>query len=349
MERYLFVLSDVGCIVARDGPIRIGLIGVGNLGVQLGEMVVNHPRAELVAISDVSNDALKRAGEELGVREGGRYLEHLSMLESERIDAVAIATPHAFHYEHARDAMDHGVHVYCEKPLAIDLDDACDLTRRAEEMDETFVVGYQRHHFPPFVRARERWVDDTREPQFVTAETTQEWLSEYGDTWRTDPDVSGGGQLYDTGNHLVDAVLWMTGLTPVSVSAEMDFDDAANRVDKHAMLSVRFDNGAVGNLSVSGDTRQRHERIYVCDEEGALTIRNQIELSEITSGGEERPVECDFSNHLNKAEAFVQAIETEAEPPATPRDALPIVALTEAAYESARTGTRIDVALPSSF
>lgn len=334
--------------MTRDADLHVGLIGVGTLGVQLGEMVVNHPRADLVALADVSPEALRGGGEELGVREAGRYRDHLSMLDAEPLDAVAIATPHVFHYEHARDVMDHGLHVLCEKPLAIDLDDASDLTRRAEEMDETFMVGYQRHHFPPYVRARERWADGTREPQFVTAETTQEWLSEFDGTWRTDPDVSGGGQLYDTGNHLVDAVLWVTGLTPVSVSAEMTFDDEANRVDRHASLSVRFDNGAVGSLSVSGDTRQRQERIYVSDEEGALAIENQIELYEITGDGGRRPVECDFSDHVNKVEAFVEAIEMGTEPPATPRDALSIVALTEAAYESARTGTRVEIALPPS-
>lgn len=328
--------------MADSNGYHIGIIGTGDLGTTIGEQFNDHPKATVTAITDVSDDARKVAGDTLGVGDA-RYSNYTEMLDNEDFDAVAVTTPHSFHYEHVVELMDRDLHVYCEKPLTIDVEEAKDIVRRDEASDRVLMVGYQRHIFPPFVRARKRWHGTDLEPEFITAETTQEWIRKFRSKWRGDPDLSGGGQLYDTGNHLLDSVLWMTGLTPMSVCAEMVFDDDERRVDKHAVLTIQFENGAVATVSVSGDTRQRREYIHVTDREGGAYIENQIELYEFDADGTEQRVELDFGSRQNKAEAFIEALETGRDPPATARDALAVTALTEAAYESARTGDRVDV------
>jgi predicted dehydrogenase len=210
------------------------------------------------------------------------------------------------------------------------------------------MVGYQRHLGPAFIEARERIDGFDGPPKFITAEITQNWIEAQRGKWRTDPDLSGGGQLYDTGSHLIDAVLWTTGLTPEAVSAEMVFDDEAERVDTQAMVNVEFEEGTVASISVSGDSPQVREHIHVSGDEDTVYVTGEEwddrEVSIIDEDGGEYypPAE---GERTTKAEAFLEAIDTGSEPPATARDALAVTAVTEAAYESARTGERVEVDL----
>lgn len=327
-------------------PISVGVVGAGNLGQRLGRQLVDHPHARARALTEIDDETRAVAGDAVGLSEEHRYDTHTEMFESEPLDAVVIATPHTLHYRHVHDAFDHGLDVLCEKPLTTDTDRAVDLATRAADEGRTLMVGYQRHLDPRFRRARERWRDGDHEPQFVTAETTQDWLRGFADAWRTDPELSGGGQLYDSGSHLVDAVLWSTGLTPTSVSAEMAFADDARRVDKHASLSVTFANGAVGTIAVSADTRQRREHVHVYDETGAVYVSRPDAYAVIDADGNERRPDLDEADHPTKAEAFVHAVRTDTEPPATAFDAVAVTALTEAAYRSARTGERVEIEIP---
>lgn len=325
--------------------VRAGIVGTGDLGTTLGEQIQAHESGVVTAVTDVNSDALQHAGEQFDVDADQRYTDYEEMLDVGPIDVVVIATPHAFHYEQTMAALDREYDVLCEKPLTIDLENARELVSRTEASDEILMVGYQRHIFPPFVKARERLHAADGKPAYVAAETTQEWISQFRDAWRADPDLSGGGQLYDTGSHLIDAVLWVSDVTPKSVYAEMTFDDAEQRVDKHAALSVRFENGGVGSITVSGDTRHRYEQLHFSNDNGAVRIEDQIQLFEYGEEGQREEVSIDFGSRTPKASAFIDSVIERTEPPSTARHALAVTAVTEAAYESARTGERVDVDL----
>jgi predicted dehydrogenase len=330
-------------------PVHIGIVGTGGLGTGLGRDIAASDRGEVAAIADVSDQNRANAGEELEVPVEQRYEDYEAMLAEASLDAVVIATPHSLHHDQTIAAMDAGLDVLCEKPLATDLGDARNLVDRAEGGEETLMVGYQRHVRAPYVTGRNHLADAGATPKFITAEITQPWIDSQLGTWRTDPDLSGGGQLYDTGSHLIDAVLWMTGLTPTSVSAEMAFHDDARRVDTQAMLTVRFESGTVANLSVSGDAPRVREHIHVWSDAGGLYLSaKEWDTQGITyvqpDGSEVSPL-LDAPPYPNKIEAFLECVRGGTEPPATARDALSVTAVTEAAYESARTGERVDVVL----
>lgn len=334
---------------ALTGSFSIGIVGTGFVGKELGKQFRDHTSADVSAISDVSEENLREAGETLGVSGECQFLDYEEMLETEQLDAVVVTTPHSFHYEHVVMALEHDLHVLCEKPLAIDLDDARDLARRADESEQTVMVGYQRHLGRAYRGARSEIRERSLDPTFVTAEITQNWISKFAKTWRADPDLSGGGQLYDTGSHLIDAVLWVTDLAPTEVSAEIEFHDENERVDTQAMINVRFENGAVANIAVSGDTPCTREHIHIWGDEGGIFISgrewNERDLTFVEPDGEETPIEPEDPSEENKVDAFLHSIRTSEEPPATARDALFVTAVTEAAYESARTGRRVSIDL----
>lgn len=328
----------------------MAVLGTGGLGTILGRQVRRQPDAELVALADVSPESLRAAGETLDVPQAARYETLAGLLDAEPLDALVVATPHTLHYEQVTTAMDRGLDVLCEKPLVTDLERARDLDDRARETEETLMVGYQRHVEPEFVYARERWAEGDRVPNFVSGEIVEEWLEPNAGTWRLDPSLSGGGFVYDTGSHVVDAVLWTTGLTPETVSAEMDFHSEG--VDERANLTIEFEEGATAHLSFHGDASGVSERLQGWDDAGGLRIEGREwgdrGITVVDGDGSEvdpyiAARDSAYEDPRTKLDAFVDAIEDEAPIPATTTDALRVTAVTEAAYDSARTGEPVDI------
>ncbi|SEP85450.1 Gfo/Idh/MocA family protein [Natrinema salaciae] len=325
--------------------IRLGIVGLGYIGTTVGGQFHRHPDATVRAICDLDADRLEGIGREFDVSGDRRYTEYAAMLEDASLDAVLVGTPHTLHYDQVLAALAHGCHVYCDKPLTTDLERGRDLAARAEDSDRVVMVGYQRHLQQAFRTARERFAD--REPTWLTASITQDWIDDSWGTWRLDPELSGGGFLYDTGSHVLDGVLWTTGLEPVSVAASMDFHDDAARVDRRAHLDVAFENGATGTFSFHGDAPSVREHVHLWDDEGAVYLEGtqwgSREVTEIDSDAGEHVPYIDPRDERSRAEAFVESVREGIEPPATARDALRVTALTEAAYEAARTGDRVAV------
>lgn len=330
--------------------VRIGITGTGGLGSHLARGINSTDDGRVVAIADVSDENRAAAGDRFDIPEDQRYTEHEEMLDNADLDGVAIATPHTLHYDQVVAALDRGLDVLCEKPLCTSIEHAKDLVRRDEEGDELLMVGYQRHLDPAFVTVNEQLGERVGEPEYITAEITQNWWAGQQGAWRSNPDLSGGGQLYDTGSHLLDAVLWTTGLTPTSVDAQMKFGDDEERVDIQAALNVTFENDAVASIAVSGDVPRVREHVHFWGEHGAAYVDGEEwDPREVTfldgdSGDESRP-RLDQHSSPSKTEVFVDLVRDGGEPPATARDALAVTAVTEAAYESARTGKRVELDL----
>lgn len=329
------------------GTIATGLIGAGSRGTSIATRFANKDALEITAVAEVDTDRLTAAGERWNLPETRRFTDYRDLLDGPVLDAVIIATPHTLHFEHLQAAMDHGLAIFCEKPLTTDRDHAVSIARRAQSTRQPLMVGYSLHCDPVYVAGRRRWVDAGITPRSITASVAQGWIGGE-DTWRQDPSLSGGGMLYDTGSHLLDAVLWMTGLEPVSVSAQMTFDRP--EVDVQAAITVSFEDGQLATMSVYGDcTHPRHNLVQVTDDEGMLTIREggiERGLTQRTPSGS-REVPTLPPDVPSQAEAFIAAIRDGVRPPATAVDALRTTIVTEAAYEAASTETVSAVDMPA--
>jgi len=332
-------------VTRKRPPIAVGVIGCGFIGRSLGETFVEDDRSTVAAIAEIDSTTRNRVGESLEVKPDARFEDYEELLASVDLDAVLIATPHTLHFDQITAAMDRGIDVLCEKPLTTDLEQARELTERAESGDTVLMVGYQRHINPAYERARTRWRGDLQ-PEFVTAEITQDWISKFETAWRTDPELSGGGYLYDTGSHILDAICWTTGLDPAWVDAEMTFADDDRRVDVRALLTIGFESGATASVSVYGDAPAVREHIHVWDDEGAVYLEGREWEERSYSEVEQDSTTVDpyiRSGTEDKATAFLDTVVNGREIPATARDALVVTAISEAAYESARTGERVAV------
>lgn len=330
-------------------PLAVGVVGLGSLGGRLAEQFAELDGSELAALADVNEAALADVGGEFDVPKAARYTDYGQMLDAGGLDAVGIATPNGLHRDQTLAALDADLHVLCEKPLATSVEDAYEVTQRAEASDNVVMVGYQRHFNPAYEMARERWALGDRDPRFITGEITHDWQSYYEnmDDWRMDPELSGGGHLLNVGTHVIDAILWTTGLTPTEVNANVQFHDDDQVFDRQSTINVEFENGAVANVSDTGVVARTREHVHIWDDEGAVYLEGR-EWDDrtgytIDDEGTEHDPYFGYSRRLSKGSAFLEAVADGTEPPATVYDGLKAVVVTMAAYESGRREERVHV------
>ena len=328
--------------------VRLGAVGLGGLGrLELG-LYDQIDGVEIVAGADVSPDA--RDGFEAAY-DAPTYEDHAAMLAAHDLDAASIVTPHTLHYDQAIACFEAGVDVFLEKPMVTGVENAVDLVATAEERGRVLQVGYQRH-FDPLFRELRRVISSGRigEVHAANAYLGQDWIEMQRGTWRTAPDLSGGGQLYDSGSHLLDALLWTTDSTPRSVAAVVD--DRGEDVDVNSALAAVLDRDGgtlTASVAVSGDgtNGEPDEGLVVWGTEGHV----EYDGSGLTVCEDGVTYEADVAADRDfetlarrKLEDFVAAVETGADPSVPGSFGLRVTALTEAAYEAAESGRVVDVA-----
>lgn len=319
--------------------VKLGLIGCGGIIHMHLNQLKAVKAAQVAAMADPSEASLARVTQhypELG--KVPCFEDHREMLDSVDLDGVIIASPHTLHREHIMDSLDRGLHVLCEKPLVCSVADAKAVIRKANRKQRILMLAYQRHFSPAFRYARELVQSGKLgKVTFIAALQAQEWLRATRGSWRQDPALSGGGQLNDSGSHLLDIMLWVTDLTPARVYAEID--NRGSQVDILSALSVRFEGGAIGSLAIVGDAPSWWEDVTFYCEEGALYVRNNRLLLQAVAGkGETKDVTERLRYRGDADKNFVDSILGRDEPQTPAICGLRVIQLTEAAWESGKTG-----------
>lgn len=334
--------------MAASKRVRIGVIGCGGRARGHLRALVGIPEADVAALTDINRDRIRWHKEKLpAVSAAEEFEDHREMLKSADLDAVVICTPHTLHYTHAMDALRAGVHALIEKPMVCTAGQAREVAAEAERRGLVALVGYQRRYHPNYRYMRQVIASGgLGEVQFVSAMQGQNWLGHVRGKWRTDPALGGGGQIMDSGSHLIDILLWTTGLAASEVFAFVEGFDVP--VDVNTALSVRFENGAQGNISVVGNSPGKmREDLTVWGSKGAIFLRagegpSSARLQHMPFEGDlyEPPESEPRSNPtLN----FVNAILGR-EPNESPAaNSIRVMELTEAAWESAKTGRVVKV------
>lgn len=238
-----------------DGQIRIGLIGCGgNMRGHVKTRLNTIPEARVVALADTSEEAIKAmVTANPQTADAPKFADYREMLDKVKMDAVIISTPHKFHCDQIVDSLDHGLHVLTEKPMVCTVAEAKRVIAKRDQTGKIVEVAYQRHFAPAFRFAR-HYIQSGQlgEVYFMTVYQCQSWWhpSKLG-RWRFSKDLSGGGQLNDSGSHLMDILLWMTGLVPEEAFAYINNRGA--EIDVLTAASVKFTNGALCNISVIGE------------------------------------------------------------------------------------------------
>jgi predicted dehydrogenase len=323
--------------------VRVGLIGTGGImGRHIGNLLEIPRQASIVALCDIDPARIQRTVERWpALSETPSFADYREMIEKVDLDAVVIATPHTCHYEQIRDSLDAGLHVLVEKPMVCTVEHAKDVVARAKRKRKILNIAYQRHYDPSFRYARKLIADGKLgKVSYITAMQAQNW---YGlkDSWRGDPALSGGGQLNDSGSHLLDVMLWVTDLVPAEVFAYINNIEA--RVDILSALSVKFEGGALGNIAVVGHAPGWREDVsFYGMNGGALFVRDGRLLFQ-ERGGPTADVTDKLKYRNTISRNFIRAIEGKEEPQVPGVCGLRVIQLTQAAWESAKKGRAVAV------
>ncbi|OWJ62976.1 Gfo/Idh/MocA family protein [Paraburkholderia caledonica] len=248
--------------------LRLGMVG-GGQGAFIGAVhriaARLDDRFELVAGALSSDPERARASAaEAGIARSYADWQEMARAEAARddgIDAVAIVTPNHLHAPVATAFLEAGIHVVCDKPLAISLAEGEALAKLAHQKNKLFALTHTYSGYPLVRHARELVeAGELGQIRVVQVEYAQDWLAEPIETgglnkqagWRTDPALAGpAGCLGDIGTHAYQLAAFVTGMTPAALSAELHTFVPGRRIDDHVQAMLRYENGARGMLWAS--------------------------------------------------------------------------------------------------
>ena len=235
--------------------IRVALLGLGKMGLSHCAIINTHPDIKLVAVCDTAEYLLSVLGKYSPIK---TYSNYRKLLAAEELDAVFIATPSRFHAQMVKDALDAGLHVFCEKPFCLDAEEGLKLAELAEKKTLVNQVGYHYRFVGTFHELKHLLDQDALgKLHHIRAEAFGPVvLRAKGKTWRTSK-TEGGGCLHDYASHAVDLMNYLVG-RPQAVGGTMMNQLFSGDVEDEVYSNLFYANGLSGQISANwSDDSQR--------------------------------------------------------------------------------------------
>lgn len=232
---------------------KVGLIGAGLLGLTHGVSLAILRNAglcdlDLVSVFDPNGAAADSLAKNIGIERVASSAEEI--MADDRIDTVFIASPTRSHEDYVIAAAAKGKNIFCEKPLAVDLQGARRMHDAVKESGVTGGVGLVLHYSPTcrFIKNKIAQTD-AGTPIVVTLRDDQCFPTRglHHTSWRADPSISGGGTVIEHSIHDLDLLSWFFG-KPRIVDASVDYRTKRQGIEDYARVTMAFENGMEGLL-----------------------------------------------------------------------------------------------------
>jgi len=225
--------------------VKIGIIGIGGMGQAHANVIKQIEEAELVAVCDTEETRAKQVAEQHAVK---YFTDHRKLIDSGITEAVIIATPHYFHPEIAVYAMEKGLHVLSEKPIAVTVKQADAMVEAAKKTGRVFAVMYQMRNRGLFIAAKQI-IADGRLGEIKRTLLSNPWYRSqaYYDSglWRATWKGEGGGVLINQAPHMIDIFIMLAGL-PKKFQAKVRTRLHNIEVEDEVSVFLEYENGAWG-------------------------------------------------------------------------------------------------------
>jgi predicted dehydrogenase len=237
-------------------PTRVGFIGTGAMARSHLPEMLDRPDTTVVAVCEPADQAFARAVElfdqhGLPAPPNEPDWRRFVATYAAELDAVFIITPHVFHFEQATACLEAGVDVLVEKPMVMTADEATALIETRDRTGRLVVVAFQGS-LSPHVREAARLLRSGELGPIlnINAVVWQNWSTATVGTWRQQPEVAGGGFMFDTGAHMLNTVADLAGEDFAEVSAWLE--DDGQPVDIRATVMGRLASGALVTMNACG-------------------------------------------------------------------------------------------------
>ncbi len=255
---------------------KVAVIGLGFMG-RTHIQALRRLGVEVLGVAGIDQTEAKKAASELSIPRWYRNYEEA--FADPEVKAVHLCTPNNLHFSQAKQALEAGKHVLCEKPLAMTSSESRILSDLAKDRGLITAVNYNLRFYPICQEAQARIAaGDVGTPYLIHGAYLQDWLFHRTDwNWRLEPDQGGHLRVVaDIGTHWMDMVTYLTGLKITEVFADFstvhatrlqpegNIETYAGKIEKNistkevpihtedvAVILFRFNNGALGNVSLS--------------------------------------------------------------------------------------------------
>ena len=332
--------------------LLIGLIGAGNMGKGLAKGLKVADGARLVAVADVAEGAAQTAADELG--EGiDAYTDPAELLAREDIGAVLVAVPNWLHAPTTISAAAAGKHVFCEKPMALNVVDARAMIDACEAAGVKLMIGQVLRYNSPFVRI----IEQVRSGKFGEPCAMQvsrlggAWSGKYATTWRMEKDKV-GGPLFEVSAHEIDFIRCILGEATSVYAAMNNFVNPDADYEDYAAVTINFEGGRSATLLAGHCAYQTAYDGKIYCTEGTMLLSAQTGRLAYTIKGEE-PVTVPYSELgagvepgvQHEIREFVEAVIGDTEVPIPGIEGLRNTEIAEAAGISAAENRVVELPL----
>ena len=350
-----------------QAPLKVAVIGTG-MGRYHMKEYVESPNVKLVAVCDLNRQEALAFAKQYGAETV--VTDYHDLRQVPNLDAISIAVPNYMHAQIAIEALERGLHVMCEKPMATALADAKKMVETAEAQNKRLMIGMSQR-FKPQSLALRGIVDRGELGSIYYARST--WIRRRGvpvihfssggsmgrGQWFVDKEKAGAGALFDIGVHMFDLTWWLMGNPkPLSVSASsyrnLWEDEFARRgipydIDELSSALVRFENGVTAVFDVSWAANQANEmNVRIFGTEAGFQVYPPVVYRE-PSWGELRTEQVEVvqvESGLTPRRHFVDCIRDPDKPMiASGQECLTVMAVLDAVQRSATCGHEVEVDL----
>ncbi len=335
--------------------IRMGLIGCGRISGKHFEAATHLDDAKFVTCADIITERAKEAADNYSL--ASFYQDYKQMISKEKLDLAVICTPSGLHPEIGIEVAQKKINVLTEKPMAIDLASADNLITACDEQGVHLYVVKQ-NRLNPTMQLLKKAIDKGRFGKIYLAQSNVFWqrpqsyydMASWRGTWQLD-----GGAFLNQASHYIDALYWLLG--PVeSVMAETATMARKIEAEDTGAAVIRFRNGAVGTINVTMLTFPKNYEgsITILGEKGTVKIGgialNKVEAWDFEDYDDDdkfleevsyQPQTVYGSGHFPYYRNVIDALKGETTPNTNGRDGRKSLEIILAAYQSARTGTKI--------
>jgi predicted dehydrogenase len=303
-----------------------GIIGCGNVTeVKSGPAFNKVEHSSLMAVSrrdpDKLADYVKRHHIPLS------FTNALDLIQSEKINAIYIATPPDVREAYAIEAMQLGKPVYLEKPMALNLAACKRLKAVSEKLGVKLSVAHYRRNLPLFMEVKNILSQDiigaVKEVQITMLKKTDK-AAQDPFNWRIDPSIAGGGYFYDLAPHQIDLVFYFFG-KPKSFSGISTNKAGLYKAEDYVQGSIELENGIIckglWDFSINGEEK---DEFLIIGEKGTIRFPVFGLFIEVESNGQVKtiPFEAPKHNQQNHIQAVVNYFLDKGENPCSAEDAI---------------------------
>ncbi len=324
------------------GALRLGVIGAGNFARAVFlpnvEKAGSVDRQTIVSATGVTaSHAAKRYHFQFASS------SEADVLDNPEINLVAIITRHDQHARQVITALQNGKHVFCEKPLAINLDELQQVANAFKTSPFKLMVGFNRR-FAPMSQQLYHFLQPRSEPLYAHYRINAGYIPL--NHWLHDP-TQGGGRIIGEGCHFVDFLTFLVGAPPISVNAQA-LPDLGKYQQDNVEIQLTFPDGSLGIVTylANGDKTISKERVEVfCA--GKVAVLDDFRTLTLTHDGKSQKINSPWSQdkgHFKAWQSFVHSIKTNETPPIPFQDIWGVTAATFAAVDALKSGKKEIVA-----